>query len=136
MIVIDSSAIVAILRNEPEKRALSEIVVSADVCYMSAATLLETRIVLFRRFGEGAELAIDAFVENLGVKIIDVTRETADIAFDAFRHYGKGMGHAASLNFGDCFSYALAKQMDLPLLYKGNDFPQTDIPSAAIDMAI
>lgn len=55
MIVIDSSAIVAILRNEPEKRALSEIVVSADVCYMSAATLLETRIVLFRRFGEGAE---------------------------------------------------------------------------------
>jgi ribonuclease VapC len=67
------------------------------------------------------------------IQIVDVTRQTSDIAFDAFLRYGKGQGKGAGLNFGDCFSYALAKEMDLPLLFKGNDFSQTDLV-AAVDV--
>ncbi|MBT3535636.1 MAG: type II toxin-antitoxin system VapC family toxin [Rhodospirillaceae bacterium] len=131
MIVLDSSAVIAILRGEPEQERFVEIIDNVESCHMSAATLLETRIVLFNRKRESATHVLDAFIADTAIDIVDVTRQTTDIAFEAFLRYGKGQGSGASLNFGDCFSYALAKQMDLPLLFKGNDFSQTDIVTAA-----
>ena len=131
MIVLDSSAVIAILRGEPEQERFVEIIDNVESCHMSAATLLETRIVLFNRKRESATHVLDAFIADTAIDIVDVTRQTTDIAFEAFLRYGKGQGSGASLNVGDCSSYALAKQMDLPLLCKGNDFSQTDIVTAA-----
>ncbi len=127
MIVVDTSAIVAIMNDEPERRRFNEIIEDAEACYLSAAGLLEMRIVLFRHRGEIAASAADDFLKEIAIEIVDVNRHVSDLAFEAFRKYGKGTGHQAALNFGDCFTYALAKHMNLPLLYKGNDFSQTDI---------
>ena len=130
MIVVDSSAVVAILRDEPERQQFITIFDESEKCYISAATLLETRIVLHNQLLDGASVSLDAFLSGTDTQISDVSRTTSDIAFEAFLRYGKGQGIGAGLNFGDCFSYALAKQMNLPLLYKGNDFSQTDIQAA------
>ncbi|MDP6875016.1 MAG: type II toxin-antitoxin system VapC family toxin [Alphaproteobacteria bacterium] len=128
--VIDTSAIIAILRDEPERRRFNEIIESVDACYFSTASLLETRIVLHSRKRDRVLLTLDGFMSEADIEIVDVSRDIAEIAFDAFRKYGKGQGKGARLNYGDCFSYALAKEMDLPLLFKGNDFSQTDIRAA------
>lgn len=130
MIVIDTSALLAIMGDEPERRAFNERIESAAGVSISAASLLEARIVLFARSGENAVLALDAFLLKSGIAVAEVSPRVGDIAFDAYRHYGRGTGHPAALNYGDCFSYALARQMDAPLLYKGNDFAQTDIRPA------
>ncbi len=130
MIVMDSSAVVAILIGEPDQEKFVDIIGKSALCFMSAANLLETRIVLFNRKRDAATHILDAFIVDAGAEIIAVTRQTSDIAFEAFLRYGKGQGSGAGLNYGDCFSYALAKEMDLPLLFKGNDFAQTDIPAA------
>ena len=127
MIVMDSSAVVAILRDEPERQQFIDIIDRSEYCYFSAANMLETRIVLHNLLRERSSIALDAFFADTNPKVIDVTRKTSDVAFEAFLRYGKGQGKGAGLNFGDCFSYALAKEMDLPLLFKGNDFSQTDI---------
>ena len=82
------------------------------------------------RSGDAAVLALDAFLLKSGINVMEVSPRIADIAFDAYRRFGKGTGHGAALNYGDCFSYALAKYLDAPLLFKGNDFSQTDISSA------
>ncbi|MDA0664778.1 MAG: type II toxin-antitoxin system VapC family toxin [Proteobacteria bacterium] len=103
---------------------------SAAGVSISAASLLEARIVLFARSGENAVLALDAFLLKSRIAVVEVSPRVGDIAFDAYRRYGRGTGHPAALNYGDCFSYALARQMDAPLLYKGNDFAQTDIRPA------
>lgn len=131
MIVIDTSALVAIMRDEPERRLFNELIDAASDSFISAASLLETRIVLFSRSGDTALLALDAFLLKSGMTVVEVSPQIADIVFDAYRRFGKGMGHPAALNYGDCFAYALAKYLDAPLLFKGEDFPQTDIQPAA-----
>ena len=131
MIVIDTSALVAIMRDEPERRLFNELIDAASNSCISAASLLETRIVLFSRSGDTALLALDAFLLKSGMTVVEVSPQIADIAFDAYRRFGKGMGNPAVLNYGDCFSYALAKFLGAPLLFKGDDFFRTDIVPAA-----
>ena len=129
--VIDTSALIAIMQNEPERRRFNELIEAATATYVSAATLLETRMVLFARSGDSAVLALDAFLLKSRMIVMEVSPHIADIAFDAYRKYGKVSGRGAVLNYGDCFSYALAKHLAAPLLFKGNDFSKTDIRSAA-----
>ena len=128
--VIDTSALIAIMSDEPERRPFNELIEASTTTCISAACLLETRMVLFARSGENAILALDSFLLKSGMTVVEVSPRIADIAFDAYRRFGKGTGHGAALNFGDCFSYALAKYLDAPLLFKGDDFSQTDIQSA------
>ena len=128
--VIGTSALIAIMGDEPERHAFNESIEAATATCISAATLLETRMVLFARSGDNAILALDAFLMKSGMTVVEVSPRIADIAFDAYRRFGKGTGHGAALNYGDCFSYALARYLDAPLLFKGNDFSQTDITSA------
>lgn len=85
---------------------------------------------MFARSGDSAVLALDAFLLKSGIIVTEVSPRIADVAFDAYRRYGKGSGHRAGLNYGDCFACALARHLDLPLLFKGDDFAQTDIHSA------
>lgn len=129
--VVDTSALIAIMQNEPERRRFNELIEAATATYVSAATLLETRMVLFARSGDSAVLALDAFLLKSRMIVMEVSPHIADIAFDAYRRYGKVSGRGAVLNYGDCFSYALAKHLGAPLLFKGRDFSKTDIRSAA-----
>ena len=130
MIVLDTSALVAILTDEPERRIFNEAIEAAASRVMSAATLLETKMVLFARYGSGGVNALDAFLLRGEIRIEPVTAAQAEIAFDAFRRFGRGTGHAAHLNYGDCFSYALARENAAPLLFKGGDFSHTDVEKA------
>ena len=127
MIIVDTSALIAVMLYEPEKEKFIETISGAESIRVGSATLLESRMVLTRKKGRSAVRDLDAFIETSGMEIEPVTVEDADLAFDAFLRYGKGSGSGAALNFGDCFSYALAKRLNAPLLFKGNDFPQTDI---------
>ena len=124
--VIDTSAIVAILQNEPEQDAFIEAIESADICLVSAASFIEASIVILTRYGMDGILDLDLFMAKAGIEISSVDSDQANIARRAFRDFGRGR-HPAELNFGDCFSYALAKSLDLPLLFKGSDFSKTDI---------
>lgn len=135
MMVIDTSALVAILGDEPERRVFNELIETATATSISAANLLEARMVLFARSGDNAVSALDAFVLKSGMAVMEVSPRMADIAFDAYRRFGKGTGHAAALNYGDCFSYALAKHLGAPLLFKGDDFSRTDVRAATEEMA-
>jgi ribonuclease VapC len=130
MIVIDLSAVVAILCGETEAQRYSDIMEAADGRYLSAANMLETSMVMHNRLGAVADRSVDEFLSDAEVEVVNVTRQTADIAFAAFRQFGKGTGRPGVLNFGDCFSYALARELELPLLFKGNDFSRTDIQAA------
>lgn len=130
MIVLDTSALVAILTDEPERRTFNEAIERAATRMMSAATLLEVKMVLFARYGGAGVNALDAFVLRGDIRIESVTPAQAELAFDAFRRFGRGTGHAAHLNYGDCFSYALARENAAPLLFKGGDFVHTDIEPA------
>jgi len=133
VIVVDTSAIVAILRQESGAAAFAECLGADDHPCMSAGTLLEASIVLRtidKKTTAIADLELDRFVSEAAIEIMDVTVDLANGARAAHARYGKGMGHPAQLNFGDCFSYALAKSLNVPLLYKGNDFSRTDIVSA------
>jgi ribonuclease VapC len=127
--VIDTSAIVAILGDEPERRAFNEAIEKASPCLMSTASFVEASIVLENSRGYDGLRDFDLFVAGAGIELVSVDADQAHIARQAFRQYGKGR-HPAALNFGDCFSYALARTTGLPLLFKGSDFSQTDIPSA------
>ena len=124
--VIDTSAIVAMLQNEAEQDAFIEAIESADICLVSAASFFEASIVILTRYGMGGILDLDLFMAKAGIEISSVDSDQANIARRAFRDFGRGR-HPAELNFGDCFSYALAKSLDLPLLFKGSDFSKTDI---------
>lgn len=124
--IVDTSALIAILRKEQGYQSFIETLLKADRVRISAATLLESRMVAHRDNGlaELAELLV-----TLDAEIIAVDQAQTDVAFQGFLRYGKGQ-HPAGLNFGDCFSYALAKVYDEPLLFEGNDFPRTDIDTA------
>jgi ribonuclease VapC len=124
--VIDTSAIAAIFFAEPERHTFLNSITAAGNRLISAATVLETGMVLESRQGEAAGREFDLFVVRAGIQIVSVDAEQVDIARSAWRQYGKGR-HPAALNFGDCFSYALAKATGEPLLAKGTDFGLTDL---------
>lgn len=133
MIVVDSSAVIAIFRQEEEAEHYARIIATDDDPVMSAANLVETSIVLRglkKTAPEQTERWLDDFMKTAGIRIEPVTPDQAHAARLAHLQFGKGTGHGASLNYGDCFAYALAKAMDAPLLCKGNDFPLTDISIA------
>ncbi len=127
--IVDSSAVIAILRGEPEADSFAELLVVTP-SRMSAANWLEASMVAD---GGGSPTAIsdfDELIRQLGITVIPVTAEHARVARAAFRRYGRGSGSPARLNFGDCIAYATAITEGLPLLFKGNDFGHTDVPAA------
>ena len=127
--VIDTSAIVAIALDEPDAASLEQRIADDPVRMISAATMLEAAMVIEARLGEAGGSELDLWLHKVGVEIVAVEAEHADQARRAWRRYGKGR-HPAALNYGDCFSYALAALTGEPLLYKGNDFSQTDLRAA------
>lgn len=127
--VVDTSALLAILQDEPERRAFNEVIEAADSRSMSMATFVEASIVLEARLGASGVRDLDLFIERAGIELIAVDVEQARAARRAFAHYGKGH-HRAGLNFGDCFSYALATVLGESLLFKGDDFAHTDLVAA------
>ena len=130
MIVVDASALLAILEGEPDAAKYAEALADADAPLMSAATLIEAGIVMVNRHGPKAAAKLHALVREAGIEVEHVTPRHAWIAIDAFVVYGKGRRHKAGLNYGDCFVYALAKATGLPLLFKGTDFSHTDLSPA------
>lgn len=124
--VLDTSALVAILRDEPERVEFVQLVTTADDPLISAATLVETSIVLQAKFGDDSVADLDQLLQAAAVRCIAVDAEQALAAREAWARYGRGRSPAA-LNFGDCFSYALATATSRPLLFKGNDFLHTDV---------
>jgi ribonuclease VapC len=127
--VIDTSVIVAILRSEPEATALERTIVTTPIRLVPATCVLETRMVLVSRRGEHALAEIDLWLARIEADIVPVDADLVNVATQAWLTYGKGR-HPAALNFADCFSYALAKRADEPLLFIGKDFSQTDIEAA------
>jgi len=128
--VIDTSALVAILQREPETRAFIEAIESAERCVMSTASFVESSMVIESRYGPDGTRDLDLFISKARIELVAVDEDQAHAARDAFRRYGKGR-HAAGLNFGDCFAYALAKVSGSPLLCKGTDFPMTDVATVS-----
>ena len=124
--VIDTSAVLAVLQNEPERRAFNEAIEAAEQRAMSTATFVETSIVIEARYGADGLRDLDLFIAKAGIDLVPVDVEQANAARRAFSEYGRGR-HPAGLNYGDCFSYALAKVLGAPLLFKGDDFVRTDV---------
>ena len=128
--VIDTSALVAILSLEPEAARLAQAIEADPTRLISAATLLEVGIVMEARLGAAGGKELDLLVAKAGVVIEPLTADQASTAREAWRRFGKGR-HAAALNFGDCCSYALARATGEPLLFKGTDFANTDIAAVS-----
>jgi ribonuclease VapC len=124
--VIDTSAVVAILLDEPESPVIRRAIEDDPVRLMSTASFVEAAMVIETRFGEAGGRELDLLLHTARIELIPVDREQAELARDAFRHFGKGR-HRAGLNFGDCFSYALARVSGERLLFKGDDFGHTDV---------
>jgi len=124
--VVDTSALLAVLQDEPERRSFNEAIEAADSAALSVASFVEASIVIETRYGADGLRALDRFIERAGIVVAAVDLEQGKVARDAFSRFGKGR-HAAALNFGDCFSYALARVLGEPLLFKGEDFARTDV---------
>ena len=131
MIVVDTSAIIAIIQSEPETATFLDHVRRADRVVMSAVSMLEAGMVLRARRGPAGVVELADIIEAMAIEVIPFDASLADGALDAFSRYGKGLHPQARLNLGDCAAYALAKAMRAPLLFKGNDFGATDIIAAA-----
>lgn len=127
--IVDTSALLAILRDEPEARAFAEAIEQASLSRISAGNLLEAAIVIDASGDPIASRRFDELINEAGLIVEPVTAEQAAIGRAAYRDFGRGK-HPAQLNFGDCFAYALAKTLDEPLLFKGSDFSQTDLKAA------
>lgn len=127
--VIDSSALLAILLDEPERRSFNEKIEADPMRLMSAASFVEAARVIEARFGDAGGREFDLFLHRLGVEVVAVDADQAAIAREALRLFGRGK-HRAGLNFGDAFAYALAHATGEPLLFKGGDFGMTDIAAA------
>ncbi|UFN48818.1 type II toxin-antitoxin system VapC family toxin [Roseomonas sp. OT10] len=127
--ILDTSALVAILRREAEGARFSTRLAEAARPALSAVTLFETAMVVESRGGPAAGQGLDSLLAEVAVEVVPVTAETARRARDAWRTFGKGR-HPAALNVGDCFAYALAQERGEPLLYKGEDFARTDVKPA------
>jgi ribonuclease VapC len=128
--IIDASALGAILLAEPDGQTFADAIEANPVRRLSAATFLEIAIVVDNRRQPNAGRRLDDVIRDAAITIEPVTERQARIAREAYRDYGKGSGHPAGLNFGDCFAYALARDRAEPLLYKGTDFALTDVKSA------
>jgi ribonuclease VapC len=127
--IVDTSAIMAILFGEEDAQVYADAIAEADSCRVSAANFVETALVAEAQNKKDGGRQLDAFMRRAGISIEPVTEEQAHIARQAFIDFGKGR-HSAGLNFGDCFSYALSKAMGEPLLFKGRDFAKTDVNTA------
>lgn len=126
--IVDSSAMVAMLRKEPEARAMFAALTDEGSASLSAANYLEAGIVVDAKRDPVLSSRLDALLKRLRVEIVPVTEVQARLARQAYRDFGRGSGHPAKLNFGDCFAYALAIERGEPLLYKGEDFAQAGLP--------
>lgn len=124
--IIDSSAILAVLFNEPDAATYAAAIANASSCRISAANYVETAVVIEAQNPHTGSRQFDIFMRRAGITVEPVTEEQALLARQAYADFGKGR-HPAGLNFGDCFSYALAKALREPLLFKGNDFSKTDV---------
>jgi ribonuclease VapC len=130
--IFDTSAILAILLNEPDMELYIDALNVAKKRMMSAPTLFELMVVIEAKKGESGSRELDLFLHRAKIEIIPFDADQAEIARVAWKHFGKG-NHAAGLNYGDCFAYALAKQLGEPLLFKGSDFSKTDIKKALLE---
>jgi ribonuclease VapC len=130
--VLDTSAIIATIANEPDGPRYRAAMLGADCLLISAVAVLETKVVLLARLGPEAVDLFDHLLEYAGIVVVPFDDEMARAAFEAFRRFGKGRGHPSQLNIVDCAVYALAKVRSQPLLFKGGDFARTDVLSAAI----
>lgn len=129
MIVIDTSALFAILNAENEASIYADCIFRANQCAISSATRVELGTICLNRLTSGL-VRMEQLLEAFSITTKDLDVEQADLAIRAYGRFGKGRGNKAGLNLGDCFSYALAKSLDVPLLFKGDDFTHTDIRSA------
>jgi len=130
--IVDSSALIAILRAEPEAQAFAKTIAAARVRRVSAVNFVEAAVVIDGSRDPIASRRFDELVREAELQIEPVTEAHARIAREAYRDFGKGSGHRASLNFGDCFAYALAKAKQEPILCKGDDFKHTDLTLAEV----
>lgn len=128
--IVDTSAVIAILTGEPQRQAFVTAMAEAPAARMAAGTFLETALVVDGLGDPVKSRRFDELIEALGVEIVASTETHARIARAAYRDFGKGSGHAAQLNFGDCFAYALAEDLGEPLLFRGDDFLHTDLRPA------
>jgi ribonuclease VapC len=129
MMVVDASALAAVFFMEPDAPKFLRVLQQTPYACISAANFLEIAIVIDNRDGVEQMVDLDLFLMEAAVEVVPVTAGQARIARDAYRRFGKG-NHPAGLNYGDCFAYALAKERDLPLLFKGDDFVRTDLRPA------
>ncbi|MGZ8160811.1 MAG: type II toxin-antitoxin system VapC family toxin [Methylobacter sp.] len=127
--VVDSSVLIAILLQEEDAAQYAQKLLDADQIYISAVSVVEASMVIEYKKGELGAIKFDELIQLIDPVVIAFDKRQAQLARNAWRKYGKGR-HPAKLNFGDCCSYAAAQQSNMPLLFKGNDFSQTDIPSA------
>lgn len=130
--IVDSSAVIAVLRAESDAPRFAAALAADEPKRMSAASWLEAAIVIDGSRDPVASARFDTFCRRAAIERVDVTPAQADLARQAYRDYGRGSGHAAALNFGDCFSYALARESGDRLLFKGNDFSLTDIEAVPL----
>jgi ribonuclease VapC len=129
-VILDASAVIAILRREPDAAAYAQALEAASERRISAVNWVETAVVLDGSRDPVSSRALDELMAEAAVEIVPVSVEQARLARAAYRDFGKGSGHPARLNFGDCFAYALAQATREPLLYKGRDFARTGLRSA------
>jgi ribonuclease VapC len=129
-VIIDTSALIAILRDEPDARRFATAIEAADTRRVSAASYVEVSAVIDGARDPVASRRVDELLQAAQIVIEPVTEAQARTARAAYRDFGRGSGHPAGLNFGDCFAYALAVAVDEPLLFKGDDFSHTDVRSA------
>lgn len=129
---VDTSALIAILSNEAEAFPFSDLIVKTETVVVSTATIHEANCVVARGNYSTIADSVSEMISDLGIRQVGFSGEQVDAARDAYLAFGRGSGHRARLNMGDCFSYALAKTRDLPLLFKGDDFIHTDIRPALV----
>jgi ribonuclease VapC len=128
-VIVDSSTIIAILRNEPDAAAIADALQQAPILRISAVTFVEAAVVADNDRNPLLSRRFDNLIRDTQMLVEPISARQAEIARQAYRDFGKGH-HKAGLNLGDCFAYALAKEMDEPLLFKGNDFSRTDLEAA------
>jgi ribonuclease VapC len=129
-VLIDTSAVLAILLGEPESQALVEAIVASPVRRIGAPTLVEAAAVLLARKGKQGEIALDALVQRLSIEVVPMSIEAAGRTRSAYQRFGRGVGSPAVLNYGDCLAYGIAMASGDALLFKGDDFGQTDVIAA------
>ena len=131
--VVDPSALIAVLQDESDRESIIECIETAESICMSVVSFVEASIVIHHRNRFDGLLDLDLLISKAGIELVTCDADQAYLARTAFRTYGKGQ-HPAKLNFGDCFSYALAKSRNEPLLFKGQDFSQTDIETISLKL--